>query len=415
MINTKLAVLRSKPTEISAEPNVQLQFQDNPPYVQLQFQDNAPYVQLQFGAPSRATTPSDPDQATIEIENAPLNPLSGSSLSATVDSQLQDAKPQFQNDAAYVQHNFGAPSRATTPSDPDQATIIENTKPDDRSSLPSLTHSPLSAFNSVINIRNPQETPSEIQLAPSSPIQSSTHTPESGEVENQLNNQLVPSPRKKPLGLGEPDSLNNSFMEVKEKIPKTNSTPYYALLGLTIVGSAAASAGFFLGGLFGPAWAAVMTTSVSSIAGAYIGVAKYKEYKERARAIRDSNPAGNNRGKGKSSKSPKKDVEMGNLGNSDLGIREDASVLSGKSREHRLIKNGEDVNAEPNPGFEEASTLVSQPPQARFGRIQDPQTSPIDFDSILPASAPGLKKLSGKESPNNIALAAGQSKTGKDL
>ena len=405
MINTKLAVLRSKPTEISAEPNVQLQFQDD-----------APYVQLQFDAPSRATTPSDPDQATIEIENAPLNPLSGSSLSATVDSQLQDAKPQFQNDAAYVQHNFGAPSRATTPSDPDQATIIENTKPDDRSSLPSLTHSPLSAFESVINPKNPNAAlDSEIQPADPSPKPSSTHTPESGEVENQLNNQLVPSPRKKPLGLGDPDSLNNSFMEVKEKIPKTSSTPYYALLGLTIVGSAAASAGFFLGGLFGPAWAAVMTTSVSSIAGAYIGVAKYKEYKERARAIRDSNPTSNNREKERSSKSHKKDVEMGNLGNSDLGIREDASVSSGKSREHRLIKNGEDVNAEPNPGFEEASTLVSQPPQARFVGIQDAQPSPINFDSILPDPAPGLKKLSGKESPNNIALAAGQSKTGKDL
>ena len=265
-----------------------------------------------------------------------------------------------------IEGKGGVLSQAPIPSNPN--TTSENT-------LPTLGTPALSAFQPVI-----PQLGCEIQPVYTAPMPYLPHTSERDEPQNQ------PVP-----GLGNPDRLGNSFMEGKEKIPKSNSTPY-VLLGLTSVGSAAASAAFFLGGFIAPAWFCGMIASVTLVGGASIGIAKYKA---RARAIRDSNPAGNNRGQRYNSNSPKKNqenqknLEMGNSGNSDL------------------------VNVnEPNPSFVEASTLVSQTSQDRIVTTQHAQTSPVNFDSPVPN--PGLSKLSGQEEPLNktaLAAAAGQSKT----
>ena len=250
-----------------------------------------------------------------------------------------------------------------------QAPIPSNPNTTSEKTLPTLGTPALSAFQPVI-----PQLGCEIQPVYTAPMPYLPHTSERDEPQNQ------PVP-----GLGNPDRLGNSFMEGKEKIPKSNSTPY-VLLGLTSVGSAAASAAFFLGGFIAPAWFCGMIASVTLVGGASIGIAKYKA---RARAIRDSNPAGNNRGQRNNSNSPKKNqenqknLEMGNSGYSDLV---------------------------------EASTLVSQTSQARIVTTQEAQTSPVNFDS--PDPKPGLSKLSGQEESLNItalAAAAGQSKTRQGL
>jgi hypothetical protein len=405
MINTQLVVLRSKPAESSDDEAGAAEFSSGPS-VKFEFKENeAVNVNLEFGG--------------LDNRNNPY---------------------------------IGAPSRAATPSAPDQTipdeTIIPvetGTELNAQSGQESFSDPSLSAFHKVVNSNQPQEADLEIRRVSSEhQRQSSTHAPESGEVENQLDNQLVPSPRKKPLGLGDSVDLNDSGSWKKNIAAKTDWKPD-AFLALLTIGAAGASVGFFAGGLIVPAWFGVGIAAIAFIGGTASIIVKSIERKQE---INKQNPTGNSR--------TGKDLEAGRgdkpaLANSDLVIEENTSISSGRSRDKgRDInawpksgskeevaatlsqmsglgvgdlelglredtpvsspKSEEDGNASPKSGFEEKAATLSQ---VRFRELIDAGTSPIDFKesgSKSPTSAPESRESSSKESSKNLAA---KSKTGQ--